>query len=79
MVNLAPGATDYGALYGLSGTTQFGMFNGEASLWQGTPGSRVSLHPSGAPANSGPSPAKPAASPPGALVARGSQISTLVP
>ena len=53
MVNLAPGAIDYGALVGVSGNTQFGFFNGEASLWHGTAASRVSLHPIGAPPGSG--------------------------
>jgi hypothetical protein len=53
MVNLAPAASDYGVLYGLSGGTQFGHLNGRASLWQGTPESRVSLHPTNAPPDSG--------------------------
>jgi hypothetical protein len=53
MINLAPNPSDYGLLYGLSGSTQFGMFRGQAALWHGTPESRVSLHPSGAPSDSG--------------------------
>ena len=51
-VNLAPGATDGGALAGGIGDTQFGTFNGHASLWQGTPESRVDLNPIGLPGNS---------------------------
>jgi hypothetical protein len=52
MVNLAPGAIDFGELYGVSGSTQFGTFNGHASLWHGTAASRADLHPPGAPVDS---------------------------
>jgi hypothetical protein len=49
MVNLAPGATDFGRLYGLHGDTQFGTFNGRAAIWSGTPQSRVDLQPASLP------------------------------
>jgi hypothetical protein len=53
MVSLAQAPSDVGFLTGVSGDTQFGVLNGQASLWHGTPSSRVSLHPPGAPVGSG--------------------------
>jgi hypothetical protein len=53
MISLAQAPSDRGYLSGLSGDTQFGQLNGQASLWHGTPSSRVSLHPPGAPLDSG--------------------------
>jgi len=36
----------FAAIYGTTGAQQVGQFNGHASLWSGTPASRVDLHPS---------------------------------
>jgi hypothetical protein len=53
MINLLPELTDWGRLSSINGQFQGGQFRGKAAIWQGTPESRMILHPPGTPPTSG--------------------------
>ncbi len=44
-INLAPGLPDHGMVLGMHAGSQVGQFNGHASLWFGTPNTRIDLNP----------------------------------